>query len=576
MYDFATELSKIHNTCQARSVVLTGNVDDLFKLTDKDDYVTLLDFLKDHYSIEQEGATRGVTPVVYALNSDVAVLGSGSSEISRLWKKFKQTDLDAELEKTNGNPTLALEVMRQMAFCNRRYKHEHDLMFFVEGADLILPDEEISRMSDVDRRRVSIVKDWFSDPHFLNGDDSAVLIAESRSQLHRKVSRLPQLLEVEVLSPDYAQRGQFLLNSLTLEERKSDLARLTTCTAGLSTHAMRQLVNSRDWSNDHVTRKVQDYIESQMGDGVVEFKTPSHRFEDVVGFSNVKDFMKEEMIPRFRATGDEALPGAAIGGPIGGGKTYICEALAAELDLPVLVLKNLRSKWFGETDMIFERLRRALTSLDKVVVFVDEADTAFGSIEGGHETERRLTGKIQAMMSDPRLRGKVLWLLMTARIHLLSPDIRRPGRVGDLIIPILDPEGEDSAEFLKWVFERFEGWSESAYNAVRNDDFENKTTNAEMQAIWDLCKGKSAAWFAALRSQLKASKCKDLQNAVWVAKDMIPPDIEETRKYQTLQALLNCTRQSLLREDDRKASPEELQQKRRSWRKQLRELEQSQ
>ncbi len=27
------------------------------------------------------------------------------------------------------------------------------------------------------------------------------------------------------------------------------------------------------------------------------------------------------------------------------------------------------------------------------------------------------------MMSDPKLRGKVIWLLMTARIHLLSPDI---------------------------------------------------------------------------------------------------------------------------------------------------------
>ena len=56
-------------------------------------------------------------------------------------------------------------------------------------------------------------------------------------------------------------------------------------------------------------------------------------------------------------------------------------------------------------------------------------------------------------MSDPRLRGRVIWLLMTARIHLLSPDIRRPGRVGDLIIPVLDPEGEDRRDFLRWVAE---------------------------------------------------------------------------------------------------------------------------
>ena len=120
--------------------------------------------------------------------------------------------------------------------------------------------------------------------------------------------------------------------------------------------------------------------------------------------------------------------------------------------MPVLVLKNIRSQWFGQTDVIFERLRRVLEALEKVVIFVDEADTQFGGVgEGAHETERRLTGKVQGMMSDPMLRGKVIWLLMTARIHLLSPDIRRPGRVGDLIIPVLDPEGQDRLDFIKWM-----------------------------------------------------------------------------------------------------------------------------
>ena len=43
------------------------------------------------------------------------------------------------------------------------------------------------------------------------------------------------------------------------------------------------------------------------------------------------------------------------------------------------------------------------------------------------------------------------WLLMTARIHALSPDIRRPGRVGDLIVPVLDPTGEDRLAFIEWM-----------------------------------------------------------------------------------------------------------------------------
>ena len=77
----------------------------------------------------------------------------------------------------------------------------------------------------------------------------------------------------------------------------------------------------------------------------------------------------------------------------------------------------------------------------------------FGSLDNSsHETERRLTGKIQAMMSDPRMKGRVFWLLMTARVHRLSPDIRRPGRVGDVIIPVLDPSEDDRRDFIQWLF----------------------------------------------------------------------------------------------------------------------------
>ena len=116
------------------------------------------------------------------------------------------------------------------------------------------------------------------------------------------------------------------------------------------------------------------------------------------------------------------------------------------LGIVVLVLKNIRSKWFGGTDILFERLRRIIYALDKSMIFVDEADTQFGGVgEDAHATERRLTGKVQAMMSDPALRGKASWLLITARIHLLSADIRRPGRAGSLIIPLLDPEGPHAA-----------------------------------------------------------------------------------------------------------------------------------
>jgi SpoVK/Ycf46/Vps4 family AAA+-type ATPase len=224
----------------------------------------------------------------------------------------------------------------------------------------------------------------------------------------------------------------------------------------------------------------------------------------------------------------------------------------------VLVLKNIRSQWFGQTDVIFERLRRVLLALSKVIIFVDEADTQFGGVGADtHETERRLTGKLQAMMSDSELRGRVAWLLVTARIHQLSPDIRRPGRVGDLIIPILDPEGTDREEFLRWTLK---------------GSVAGELTAGQFQQLSQMTRSYSTAGFAALRSELKAKASQSkgplpLDQVLAVVNDLLPPAIEETRRYQTLQALINCTRRSLL------PNPEVKDEQRKEWAAELRLLE---
>jgi SpoVK/Ycf46/Vps4 family AAA+-type ATPase len=352
---------------------------------------------------------------------------------------------------------------------------------------------------------------------------------------------------VAVPAPDEACRLHFidwyrasLAAGMSLQLWGSD-AELARATAGLSIHALLQLLKGAVHQRTALTQaevidKVAAYIESQLGEDMVEFKKPGHSLDDVVGFTRLKTFLREELMPRFNATGEDALSGAAVGGAIGSGKTFIFEAVAAEMDMPVLVLKNIRSQWYGQTDVLFERLRRVLEALSKVLIFVDEADTQFGGVGPDEQaTERRLTGKIQAMMSDTKLRGRVTWLLMTARIHLLSPDIRRPGRAGDLIIPVLDPEGEDCAAFIRWMVKPVLG---------------ETVDDATMTALEAATQGFAAANFSAMRAELKAkhrlSGPLDLERTLAAIRDHLPPPIEDTRRYQTLQALVNCTRRSLL------------------------------
>jgi len=549
---FVREISRLINTGQSRSIVLSGNIDDLF--FDGTSYVPLVDFLSKRYMVKKQEGSRGIVQVLYEVNKKITIVGEGAPALRLAWKSLKpKDDLDDLLEKSFANPTLAMEVLRQLTVASREYmKNNYDLLLIIERADLMLPQAEISRMNYADRKRCAIVHDWFSDPEFCNSTDSVVLISESRSNLHELVSKLPQVLEVEIPYPDTETRKAFI--EFQKPSVLSTHPNLPVQTAGLSIHALRQLLCEDDIDKDAVNNKVEEYICAQLGEDVVEFKRPEHRMEDVVGFQQIKGFIANEMVPRFMADDESSLVGAAVAGPIGGGKTFIMEALAAELHMPVLVLKNLRSQWYGQTDVIFERLKRTLTALDKVMIFIDEADTQFGGVDSNaHETERRLTGKIQAMMSDVKLRGKVIWLLMTARIEMLSPDIRRPGRAGDLIIPILDPEGEDRTAFLKWVLK----------------SVDTNPTEETIQLIGVHTEGYSAASFAALRSMIKAKKCKGIDEVIEVAEEIIPSDIESTRRYQTLQALLNCTRKSLLPLETNKSVKEQ----REAWRQELAELE---
>ncbi len=597
-YRFLKDAGRVINSGQARTLALTGNIYDLFCTVSegREDYVPLVHYLTTNWNLS------GIIVVVYELNGPIRFLKEEDSDkVRNAWLRWRSgydsnelaiermtakgkaaADLDQitstyddSLRKAINNPTLALELLRQMCLCSRSSVQGQPLLaerliVIVESADLVIPEAPIVSLSDKDRQRVSIGHDWFSDPGFVNGEDTVVLIAESRSQLHHRVSTLPHLLQVEVPSPDLEMRKHFIswFNRTQLEDRNVKLwgsqHDLATMTAGLSLHAITQLLKGsthedKTLTQDTVLAKVESYIQSQLGEDVVEFKKPKHTLKQIVGFSDLKTFLKSELIPRFSAGGELALSGAAVAGPIGGGKTFIFEAVAAELDMVVLVIKNIRSQWFGQTDVIFERLRRVLNALSKVLIFIDEADTQLGGVGAdAHPTERRLTGRIQSMMSDPQMRGRVIWLLVTARIHLLSPDLRRPGRAGDLIIPVLDPEGSDVDDFLTWVVKPVLGQTPSA---------------EQIGTLKTLTHSYSAASYAGLRSELKAlahrlERDLTFDQILETLQDHLPPAIADTRRYQTLQALLNCTRRRLL-PAKAQAHPEERQR----WEAELIQLE---
>ena len=615
------------NRGQSRALLITGAVDDLFPTERSGGYTTLLPWLAQKCSVpgvvvlvyELNGPIRAHADasvrsklrrgwVAWKLGSDPDLFTlhhlddpQRASESRRLEAEF-----DRHVAEVVGRPSLALEFLRQLTLAMRSAVGRAELggarlLILVEAADLVLPAGEVRSLNTADRHRVAVVQDWFSDPAFMDGPDTVALIAAEAGLVHERVVGLPQVLGVRVPAPDRDDRAAMIQRELEraaetegraqgqadagdVEARPAGGGGLTVdgladASAGLSLHAVRQLLRgvvppaggTAPPSERHtgvaaadLGRQLEAELEKRLGAGVVEFKRPGHRLSDVVGASRLKAFLAREMVPRLRATGDAALPGAAVAGPIGGGKTFIFEAVAGELGLPVLVLKNIRSQWFGQTDVLFERLRSVLEALGRVLIFVDEADTQFGGVGAGtHDTERRLTGKVQQMMSDPMLKGRVSWLLMTARVELLSPDIRRPGRVGDLIVPVLDAErgSEDRRAMIRW-----------AVGDVLPEPIPDETLER-----WDReLPQESAAAFAALRSRLRAEADLrvqtdraglDVEAVDLIVADQLSAPIERTRRYQTLQALVHCTRRSLL------PDPQVTDQQRAAWVDELRQME---
>ena len=604
-YKFRTEAGLLINSGTSRSIVLHGNIHDLFFVeeSDEEDYIPLVPFLTRSWDIS------GFILIVYELNGPLRFLHASDREKVKnafnLWRGESEpspkntTSLfalpnkaeDPELKTSKslnasndlfeqylndaiGSPTLALELLRQFCLISRSTNVrgekflQEKLLIIIEATDMLLPEGEIRSLSLADRHRVSIVQDWISDSDFMKATDTVVFIAESKSLINSRVTRLPQVIDVEIQSPQVEARRHFISwFNRTQKPAKKELnlwgsqSQLAVLTAGLSIQALRQLLVSACYSGeklrpDNVIEKVSEFIQAQLGEDVVEFKKPAHSLKDIVGNQKLVEFLRTQIIPRITSTGKDSIAGLSVCGPIGSGKTFIFEGLAGELDIPVLVLKNIRSMWFGQTDVIFERLRRLLMALVNVLIFVDEADTQFGDVgRDAHATERRLTGKIQAMMSDPQLRGNITWLLMTARIYNLSPDLRREGRVGDIVIPVLDPTGEDRETFLRWTLSNI---------------FRGEIPDEAFKLLLSLTEGYSAASFASLRADLEAAKNREgelsVDEIVNVISDRILPNIGPIRRYQTLQAFLNCTRKSLLPVD---YSPET----RESWLEQIAQLE---
>jgi SpoVK/Ycf46/Vps4 family AAA+-type ATPase len=329
----------------------------------------------------------------------------------------------------------------------------------INHASYLFPAGEPGRMSFPAAGMLVSLLNWATSTHVKRLQMACVLIDEKRSDVSDRLTANPHVATIEVLLPVEAERLAFLkdaaqgldwpaISDYTVEQ-------LATLAAGMSLNDLSVLIQSAMEGGERLTAGLFKALKKRLIErqchGLLEFVEPKWKLDTVIGHEAAKQRLRDDAALVARGALDCVPMGYLLCGPVGTGKTFIAMCAAGEIGMPCVVLKNFRSKYVGETEGNLERVLSVLRAMGPVMVIIDEADAALGDrdTEGDSGTSSRVFGMIATQMGDTRYRGKIVWMLLTARPDLLPIDIKRQGRA-EVHIPLFYPsdEGELRAMFV--------------------------------------------------------------------------------------------------------------------------------
>ncbi len=420
-----------------------------------------------------------------------------------------------------------------------------DFAIIIRHGEMVAPASRGDSMLDSERLKVITLENWFSDNTFVSSPDIVFMVSETLTGVNERVVELPYTASIAVDRPDEEERLSYIRHVVEGEkiECSVPIRSLAYNSAGLSLLALRQIFLQASYKGDDVTpelifEKTKESIEKEL-EGYIEFPRLSYGFEKVIGASALIKKLNE-LNACLQGDDPDLMPvGVLVPGANGVGKTFIYKAFAKECGWVAVVLKNIRGQYVGQTERNWERIRSVLESMSSVMVMYDEADTEIGGRSAQtHDVDRRLFGNILRMMSDPHNKGRIVWIIITARPDRLEPDIKRSGRAGEHL-PVFDNEGADKEAFIAHVMSRI-GFDTSSLSPEQHAEFLEFTKNYY------------PADFDQIITELKRRRYIDGEltpDAVLEeVKDFIPSDIARQREYQELLAFMECTSRELIPE----------------------------
>lgn len=470
-----------------------------------------------------------------------------SSDMERAYtatmaKKFPQIPID---EFLTNDPVKAFTHLEKYFLLN--IPKEQRIVLLIDYAETVIPAEEIGHLDDSDRFCLVTLNRWSHEPIFTQSDVSIILMTENLSDVNPRFVSSPSTIKVSIPLPDELVRTQFLeflqAQELLLLEKPLTPAKMGVLTSGLNLLNLNQLVaesyqEDRPVSLEYLRQRKREIIENEAA-GLLEFIDTEHDLSYIAGHEFVKNRFKNAA-RAIKQNHLDVLPmGYLIAGPIGTGKSFLVSAFAGEIGIPMVQLRNFRSKWQGATESNLEKVLNILKAMSPVAVMIDEADAFLGNrdSDGDSGTSNRVFAQIASFMGNTAYRGKIIWFLITCRPDLLPIDLKRQGRAEEHLALFYPDTVDERVE----LFETLQRKLDIKVNKFPLIDifrkFQFEISGADIEAI--LVRAKMRA---SIENRVIVTK-EDLEDTI---KDFIPPAYPHEIELQNLVAVLECTSREMV------------------------------
>lgn len=544
---WAQELATKYGSKTANLYILHGNIRDFlpherkeseFTFTRVQDYISEILF-GNRDIIAYYDRSSGVTFCEQSMESDYLTIAP---------KFAVSPDVDIS-DFVSSDPEKSFPYLEKyfLSKISKEKREKCRMVFIIDHADYIAPVGDLIRLSDTDRYCIVTFNRWATDPKFINGDISIILLTENLTDISSRLTTSPSTVKISVPFPDVKIRGSFLRSKekegKLLLDRGLTPDKLASITSGLNLMNLNRLAaesyeKDEPLSLEFMRQKKKEIIENEAG-GLLEFMETSFDLSHVSGHDFVKKRFKNAAKAIKKGRPDVLPMGYLIAGPVGTGKSFMVSAFAGEIGIPMVKFRNFRTKWQGETESNLERVLNILVAMAPVGVMIDEADAFLGdrNQDGDSGTSNRVFAQIASFMGNTEYRGKIIWFLITCRPDLIPIDLKRQGRAEEHLA-LFYPETKSDREDL------FNTLVKKLKLDIRNfpisdlfKKYDHEYSGADLEAV--LVRAKL---LAAMDDRVFVRR-EDMEEAMG---DFVPAAYPHEVELQNLVAVLECTSKEMI------------------------------